>query len=85
MGVDPSEVSYEINTNLVDVSLSAQDAEALVRVWQAGAIDKDVLNTKFVKGGIIHESKDLVEMQENINNEVQGLNLNGGNVSGSDE
>jgi len=81
----PEDIVFELNTQLVDMTLTPEQAEGLVRVWQSGAIDKDVLDSKLKKGGIIYEQKDLEEMNGNIDNETQGLNLNGGNFTNSDE
>lgn len=78
-------IVFEINTQLVDMTISPADAEALVRLWQSGAIDKDVLDSKLKKGGIIYESKDVEEMNRNIEDEDQGLNLNAGNIDSPDE
>ena len=72
----PEEIVFELNTQLIDMTLTPEQAEAIVRVWQSGAIDKDVLDSKLKKGGIIYDAKDLEEMNGNIDNEDQGLNLN---------
>jgi len=68
---------FEIKTAFFDTSLTPEQAAALVTVWQSGAIDKATLDLSLKSGRIIPESTDLEDMNDNISNEMSGLNLDG--------
>jgi len=63
---ESKDIVFELNTDFLAVTLTPEQAEAYMRIWLGGAIDKDVLDSAYKRGGIISDSKDLEEMNENI-------------------
>ena len=78
LGVDV-DTSYTLNQVFFDSKLTAQDLQAVVQTWQAGAISKTVLDNKLLEGGAIPQGTDLEEMNEQIEEEAAstgGVNFN---------
>lgn len=67
----------ELNNDLISDYLDATQISAMVASWQAGVIDKEVLQAKFLKAGIIPDGTDLDKMNRNISDNPQGINLGG--------
>ncbi|MDB4352978.1 DUF4055 domain-containing protein, partial [Porticoccaceae bacterium] len=76
MGVtyDPS-WRYELNRNFLDSKLTAQELDAMIRAWQAGAISKDVLDMNLQTAKIIGADADLEEMNKDIKAESDMIDL----------
>lgn len=79
---ETGEFKFQLSTDfLFDGTLSAQDIDAMVRTWQAGAISKSVLDDAFVKAKIISSEVDLDEMNDAIDEEQGeqgGVDFSGG-------
>lgn len=70
MNLADESIEFELNKDFFDTSLTTEQIRELVATWQAGAISKDVLDLKLVKGGIIPDSIDLEEMNGSIDTEA---------------
>jgi hypothetical protein len=66
LNVVQDDLSFELNRDFFDVKLTPEQQRELVAAWQSGVISKDVLDKRFVKGGVIPESVDLDEMNGQI-------------------
>lgn len=58
IGANPAEVVVTPNLSFVDAGMSPQEAEALVRVWQAGGISYETLYDNFQRGEIASAERD---------------------------
>ena len=72
MGVPYDDAKYSLNRDFFDSNLTAQDIDSLVRTWQAGGISKAVLDDNLKDGNIIGDAVDLEQMNEEIEEELQG-------------
>jgi hypothetical protein len=54
-----AEVLVTMNTDFVDLSMSAQDIDALVSAWQRGAISRETLFDNLKRGEVIPEGRDF--------------------------
>ncbi len=78
MGVDIGDARYQLNRDFFDTKLTPDEIRAQVEMWQGGAISKDVLDINLKKGKVIARDIDLEEMNNQIENELPGLDLDGG-------
>lgn len=69
------------NTEFLDTVMTAQDAQALVGVWQSGAIAYDTLFENFVRGGIASGERSAEEEQERIDEESPDTPLPAGGTT----
>jgi len=58
LGLNPDEVVVTPPADLMDKTIEPEKAEALVRVWQAGAIGYDTLYENLQRGGIASAERD---------------------------
>jgi hypothetical protein len=58
IGQDPEKVTVKPNLSFVDATLSPAEAEALVRVWQSGAISYQTLYENLQRGEIASAERD---------------------------
>lgn len=75
LGIDYQGWRYELNRAFFETKLTPQDIAELVKLWQAGGISKQVLDTNLVKGKVIAGDVDLEEMNEMITEEMDMVNL----------
>lgn len=54
-----SQVRVTMNTDFADLSLTAQEIDALVSAWQRGAISRETMFDNFKRGEIIPEGRDF--------------------------
>lgn len=57
IGANPDEVVVTPNLEFFDRSITAQEIQALVAAWQAGAISHRALFEKLQSGGVIHDDR----------------------------
>ncbi len=69
LGVN-DESTFKLNTDFFLSTLTAQDLDALIRTWQAGAISKSVLDSKLVQAQIIDSDVDTEVMNDEIEEEA---------------
>lgn len=69
------------NTEFLDTVMSPQDAQALVAVWQSGAIAYDTLFENLVRGGIASGERTAEEEQELIDEETPDTPLPAGGTT----
>ena len=75
LGIEYQGWRYELNRAFFETKLTPQDIAELVKLWQAGGISKQVLDTNLVKGKVIAGDVDLDEMNEDVENEAGMVNL----------
>lgn len=75
------EFKFKLNTDFFLNELTAQDIDALVRLWQAGGISKSVMDSKLVEGQVIASDVNLEEMNTTIESEMNS----GGGVNFDNE
>lgn len=68
-----AQVRVTMNSDFLDVTLSAQDITALVAAWQSGAISYETLFANLQRGEIISEGRDLEDERGAL--EAQGPQL----------
>lgn len=80
VGADPKQVVVAPPTDLLDSTMSPDDAVKLVKVWQEGAISYETLYAAFQRGGLAdidrtheEESKLIDDENEQLTPEVAGL------------
>lgn len=61
MGLNPDEVVVTPPADLLDNTMSPQDAQALMALWQDGAISYPTLYAQLQKGGIASPERDDIE------------------------
>lgn len=66
---DLSDISAEVNSDFVDATLSPQASDALLRLWQSGAISRATLYANLVAGEIAREGVPLAEEVATMNAE----------------
>jgi hypothetical protein len=66
VGADPMKVTVTPNLDFFDRTISAQEMQAIVAAWQAGAISHRVLFDKLQSGGVINESRAYDEEEKAI-------------------
>lgn len=86
VGQDPEEIVVTPNLDFVDSQMTPSEAEALVRVWQSGAISYETTYENLQRGGIASEERTAEEEQELIDQETPDEALPGGDLlGGTDE
>lgn len=65
-GQDPEKVIVTPNLEFFDRSISAQEIQALVAAWQAGAMSHKALFDRLQQGGVIHEDRSYEEEGKDI-------------------
>lgn len=78
MGVDIGDSMYQLNRDFFDAKLTPDEINSQVAAWQGGAISKAVLDSNLKKGKVIPKEQDLEEMNKEIDEELPGLDLDGG-------
>lgn len=73
IGEDPEKVRVTPNLEFFDRSISAQDVQALVAAWQAGAMSHRALFDKLQQGGVIHEDRSYEDEEAEISDGDVGL------------
>lgn len=80
IGEDPESVKVTPNLDFFDHSIGAQEIQALVAAWQAGAISHRSLFDKLQQGGIISEDrdyeaegKDIANGDDNLDDPLAGI------------
>ncbi len=66
IGQNPDDVVVTPPSDLLDHTMGADEAEALVRVWQAGAIGYDTLYENLRRGGIASAERDAAAELQSI-------------------
>jgi hypothetical protein len=59
-------VVFEVNRDFIPVGMTAEDLNALVTSWQAGAISRQVLHENLQRGEIVSQDTTVEEEQERI-------------------
>lgn len=72
MGIS-GEISFELNTDYLPVSMTAQEMTALVSAWQSGAISKQTLFYNLQQGEIIKPAKTFEEESDDMASEPPSL------------
>lgn len=73
VGADPEKVVVKPNLDFLDSTMSAQDAQHLVTVWQSGALSKQTLYENLQRGEIASPERSFDEEEELITAEGGGL------------
>ncbi|MDL5036839.1 DUF4055 domain-containing protein [Comamonas sp. Y6] len=73
VGADPEKVIVTPNLEFFDRSITAQEIQALVAAWQAGAMSHKALFDRLQQGGVIHEDRSYEDEGKDILNEGVGL------------
>jgi len=60
------QVLIELNTDFSTKGLASQDIQAIVAVWQAGAISRDTMTELFRRGEVLPEGRTTEEEEELI-------------------
>ena len=60
------QVLIELNTDFSLKGLSAQDIQAVVAAWQAGAISRDTMTELFRRGEVLPEGRNVQEEEEKL-------------------
>ena len=72
-------ITFELNRQFFnDEELTPEQINALMAMWQGAAISKDVLDHNLVKGKVIPDDVDLKAMNNQIDNELPEIDLDGG-------
>lgn len=66
IGQDPAKVTVKANLSFVDSTLTAQEAAALVSVWQSGAVSKQTLYENLQRGEVASAERSFEEEQDLI-------------------
>lgn len=77
MGLNPDEVSFEINRDYLPSSMDAQMLQSLLMAWQQGAIAFSDLVNNLKKGEILDPERDVDELKAEVDvqsNSLDGLN-----------
>ena len=72
IGQDPAKVVVKPNLSFVDSTLTAAEAEGLVRVWQSGAISYETLYERLQRGEIASSERDFEAELKLISDEEFG-------------
>lgn len=72
MGLDPEKITVTPNLDFIDSQLTPADAQALVSVWQEGAISYETLYGNLQAGGIASAERDHEEELKLIDDEDIG-------------
>lgn len=75
MNADSSEIVFEINTQFVGMFFDPQQADSIVRNWQAGAIPTSDKNRNLKQLGLIDPEKTDDEIETELEMEGGGLDL----------
>lgn len=70
VGQDPTEIVVKANTEFVETRMTPQEAQALVGVWQSGAISRTSLHEDLQRGGIVSSERTVEEELDLINQEA---------------
>lgn len=66
MNLNPDLVTVKPNLRFVDVTMTPQDAESLMRLWMGAGISKETLFENLQRGDIISEEVDFQEEEDRI-------------------
>jgi hypothetical protein len=69
--VTNEQVLIELNTDFSLKGLSAQDIQAVVAAWQAGAISRDTMTELFRRGEVLPEGRNVQEEERLIQSETE--------------
>lgn len=61
-----SDVTVELNTDYLPVQMTAEQLNALVAAWQAGAVSKQTLFKNLQRGEVIHDGAEFEDEEEQI-------------------
>jgi hypothetical protein len=70
IGANPEEVIVKPNLDFLDATISPQDAQALVAVWQSGGMSKRSLFENLQRGEVISAERSFEDEEELIEGEV---------------
>ena len=70
IGADPGKVVVKPNLSFVDAGMTPEQAEALVRIWQAGAISYQTLYENLQRGELASAERNFEEEAFIVNNNV---------------
>lgn len=73
IGLDPAAVVVKPNLDFLDTALTAQEAQALVGIWQSGGMSKRSLFENLQRGELISAERDYAEEEALIETENPSL------------
>ena len=82
--VSGEQVLIELNTDFSTKGLSAQDIQAVVSAWQAGAISRDTMTDLFRRGEVLPEGRSVEEEERLISHSEGRIDKGNGGKAGSD-
>jgi hypothetical protein len=84
-GVEPSQVSLELNMDFSTKGMSSQELESVVAAWQAGAISRETMLELFRKGEVLPEGRTNAEEERLVKGEAgNGQNGEAGRIAAGD-
>ena len=70
VGANPDDVSVVPNLQFIDTTLSAEEVNAIVKAWMAGAMSFETMYERFQAGGVSSQDRDVDEERELISREA---------------